>query len=62
METIQHCLVLSFGSCDDEQVRYLSVAEKNQYTTRGKQTFLEECAFIEAVVASTEFIFDHKNI
>ena len=45
--------MLSFGSRDDEPVRYLTLAAKNEYKTRGKPTFVEESAFIEAVIAST---------
>ena len=54
--------MLSFGSRDDEPVRYLTLAAKNQYTNRGKQTFVEECAFIEAVIASTAVMFDDENV
>ena len=60
--TIEHCLMLSFGSRDDELVRHLTLAAKSQYTDRGKQTFVEESAFIEAVIASTKVIFDNENV
>ena len=54
--------MLSFRSCDDEPVRYLALAAKNQSTIRGRQTFVEESAFIEAAIASTEVIFDDENV
>ena len=54
--------MMSFGSRDDEPVRYLILTVKNQYTNRGKQTFVEESAFIEAVFASTEVIFNNENV
>ena len=54
--------MLSFGSRDDELVRYLTLAAKNQYTIRVKQTFGEGSAVIEAVIASTEVIFDDKML
>ena len=37
------------------------LAAKNLYPSRGKQTFVEESAIIEAVTASTEVIFDNEN-
>ena len=45
--------MLNFGSRDNERVRYLTLAAKSQYTNRSKQTFVEESAFIEAVIVST---------
>ena len=54
--------MLSFGSRDFEPVRYLTLAAKNQYTDRGRQTFVDESAFIEAVNPSTEVIFYDDNV
>ena len=54
--------MLSFGSRDDEPVRYVILAARSQYTNRGKQTFVEESAFMEAVIASTEVIFDDEHV
>ena len=59
---MEHCLRLSFGSRNDERVRYLTLAAKNQYTNKGKQTFVGESAFIEDVIASTKVIFDDENV
>ena len=47
--------MLSFRSRDDEPVRYLTHAAKKQYTNR------DESAFIEAVIAVTEFIFNIES-
>ena len=54
--------MLSIGSRDYEPVRYFTFVVKNQYTLRGKQTFVEESAFKEAFIASTEVIFDDDNV
>ena len=54
--------MLSFGSHDDELVRYLTLAAKNQYTKWGRQTFVKEFAFIEVVIASIEVIFDNEKV
>ena len=54
--------MLSLGSRDDKPVRYLTLAAKNHYTNTGKQTFVEESAFIEAAIASTEVIFHNENV
>ena len=43
--------MLSFGPRDDELIRYLTLAAKNEYTDRSKQTFVEEFAFMKAVFA-----------
>ena len=50
--------MLNFGSRDDEPVRYLTPAANNIR----KQTCAEESTFIEAVIASTEVIFDNENV
>ena len=46
-----------FFSRDDEPIKYLTLAAKNQYINRGKQTFVEESAFVEALIASIELPF-----
>ena len=51
----------SFGSRDEEPVRYLTLTAKSQYTHKGKQTSVEDSAFIEAVITSTEVIFNDEN-
>ena len=52
----------SLGSRDDEPIRFLTLTAKSQCTNRGKQTVVEESAFIEVGIASTEVIFDDENV
>ena len=54
--------MLSFGSRDDEPVGYLTLAARSQYTNLTKQTLTDEYAFIEAVIAFTEFIFYDQSV
>ena len=54
--------MLSFGSRENKLVRYLTLATNKQYANRGKHTFAEESAFIEAVIASNDVIFDDEKV
>ena len=54
--------MFSFGLHDDELLRHLTLAARNQYTNMGKQTFVEESALLEVFIASTEVIFDNEDV